>query len=366
MLHTIQAGRGFAALAVAAYHLSILLGEPRYLGQEVFHGFTWRGNLGVGFFFVLSGFIIMFAHSKDVGRPKHLKSYALKRFTRIYPVYWTYTAAFCILVLLGYGTVITLPVKAIDWASIASLIRFTSVPTPLAPAWTLFHEVVFYAIFALLILGERVGWFLIALWTAILLILFEMPDYNRPTFTATLLGLNNLYFIFGIAAFYLSRFGSFAICRIAFMSGLVLLVGNYFVELSFGPAKLLIVLYGASFSGIISGLASLELNFKNIKEVSLFTLLGNASYSIYLTHLAFEGLFTKIFIYVSKIIPMTNGILYLVVFSASVTGGVMAYLLFERPLLAFMRNLLLPRTQGQRGKERLAPSNQVPTLQQSG
>jgi peptidoglycan/LPS O-acetylase OafA/YrhL len=54
---------------VLAFHLSILLGDKRFLGHQVFQDWTWRMSLGVDFFFVLSGFIILKVHYQDVGRP---------------------------------------------------------------------------------------------------------------------------------------------------------------------------------------------------------------------------------------------------------------------------------------------------------
>ena len=59
---SIQLGRALVALAVAAFHLSITFSDPRYGGQAVLSEWTNRGNIGVDFFFVLSGFIILKAH----------------------------------------------------------------------------------------------------------------------------------------------------------------------------------------------------------------------------------------------------------------------------------------------------------------
>lgn len=186
-----------------------------------------------------------------------------------------------------------------------------------------------------------------------MLVVFAPPNNERP-FTSTLFALNNADFIFGIVAFYLSRFGTFAICKMAFVSGLILLVGVYSTELIYGHGNFMILLYGLSFAGIISGLASFELKITNIRKVALFTLLGNASYSIYLTHIAFEGLFSKLFLYFSKFIPMMDGILYFVVLFLTVTGGVAAYTMFERPLLVLLRNLFLSRTPQPQREDRLA------------
>ena len=45
------------------------------------------GLLGVDFFFVLSGFIIMYAHMDDERNTASVKRYAFKRLARIYPAY---------------------------------------------------------------------------------------------------------------------------------------------------------------------------------------------------------------------------------------------------------------------------------------
>ena len=69
MLKCLQAGRALAALAVVAFHLSTAFSDPRYGSHSIGQAFTRHGNLGVDFFFVLSGFIILNAHARDIGRP---------------------------------------------------------------------------------------------------------------------------------------------------------------------------------------------------------------------------------------------------------------------------------------------------------
>ncbi|PZR43307.1 MAG: acyltransferase, partial [Stutzerimonas stutzeri] len=137
MLGTIQAGRGLAALAVVMFHLTIMMGDVRYGGDPVFRALTWRGDLGVDFFFVLSGFIMMFIHAGDIDRPGRWASFARARFVRLFPIYWLYTAAFCVLVALGFGRVVQLPTDAADWLSVVFLVRLTDVQPPLNVAWTL-------------------------------------------------------------------------------------------------------------------------------------------------------------------------------------------------------------------------------------
>src|ERR1700757_3534806 len=97
-LRSLQAGRGIAALAVAIHHAAYATAQfvaqlPDWLAV-VFH----QGLLGVDFFFVLSGFIILNAHLDDAPTMAAFRSYVLKRIVRIYvpylPIVLTLIAAY--------------------------------------------------------------------------------------------------------------------------------------------------------------------------------------------------------------------------------------------------------------------------------
>ncbi|HSV48624.1 MAG TPA: acyltransferase family protein, partial [Ramlibacter sp.] len=205
MLKSLQAGRALAALAVAAFHLSIMMGEPRYGGIPAYQPLTRLGYMGVDFFFVLSGFIILFAHWRDIGRPQAAADYAWRRFARLFPVYWVYTGVFAMLLLLGAGTQATLPEAPLDWLTSLTLVRFSDTSPPLRVAWTLFHELAFYATFGLIVLHRGLGIAAFALWCAATVLLFHYPWETASTPLNVYTAAVNLYFLFGMGAFLLYR-----------------------------------------------------------------------------------------------------------------------------------------------------------------
>ena len=71
---TLQVMRGLSAIIVVAFHSSVTLALPKYLGVQV-ASWALGGKSGVHFFFVLSGFIIFTAHRKDLGNIERVKNF---------------------------------------------------------------------------------------------------------------------------------------------------------------------------------------------------------------------------------------------------------------------------------------------------
>ena len=100
---SLQVFRGLAALGVVFHHTSISTSAfvgtvPAWLSAIFEHGF-----LGVDFFFVLSGFIIMSCHYDDEKSVAALKTYGIKRFVRIFPPYWPISIALILAYLVLPG-----------------------------------------------------------------------------------------------------------------------------------------------------------------------------------------------------------------------------------------------------------------------
>lgn len=336
---SLQQGRGLAALAVVLFHMSIMLALPRYLGRELFADYTWRGNLGVDFFFVLSGFIIIFAHSRDLGRPEQLRNYLKRRFVRLFPVYWLYVGVFCTLVALGLGKGATIPETWAQWASTIALIRFDTFTFPIAPAWTLVHEMAFYLVFALLIVSRRLGLITFGVWMIACLVVGEYPEFEEMTPWTTYFSPLNLNFLVGMLAYVGWKHGQPSVARWAFPAGLLLLAAMYALESSGVPYSHVQLAYALGFGLIITGAIALEAAGQWPSKMRVLNLIGDASYSIYLTHLTLIGLLGKIVIKVAEYAPIPQELIFLLVFIGTVTGGCMAHLIVERPLIAACRRL---------------------------
>ena len=73
---SLQAGRGIAAILVVIFHTaSFVGGNSKYWHREWLARGLAGLALGVEYFFVLSGAVILLAHMDDIGRPATLPSY---------------------------------------------------------------------------------------------------------------------------------------------------------------------------------------------------------------------------------------------------------------------------------------------------
>lgn len=103
-INSIHYMRGLVTLLVMLAHVNLLVDET------LFHGIFVQGWCGVDYFFVLSGFLIIYTFKKSVS----VKDYLIKRFVRICPVYWLYTILFAVVGSLIYEVMNR---KLISWIS---------------------------------------------------------------------------------------------------------------------------------------------------------------------------------------------------------------------------------------------------------
>lgn len=254
-LRSIQVLRAVAVLAVVASHS--------------FH--TPRGTSGVDLFFVISGFIIA-----RVSRGRSAGAFAKARFLRIFPLYLLAAAPY-VAWQLAHGSGLT--------PKIAATVTLWPIwgggyQEPLLPvAWSLYFEVLFYAAVVLWLISRRA-----AALVAATIVLGALVSAGPAT--DFVLSPIILEFAAGYALAKLSRF---PLALPALAIGLVLL---FWPARSFegatmldqGQAVIRLMMFGVPAVMIVYGALGLNKAFDREWSEPLVRI-GDASYSIYLTHL---------------------------------------------------------------------------------
>jgi peptidoglycan/LPS O-acetylase OafA/YrhL len=291
-IYSLQVFRGLAAVMVLLAHSNIMLNKSLFSGSFI------PGYIGVDFFFVLSGFIIMLTCKKSIGSGE-IATYIRKRVLRVFPPYIIYTAlAFIVSYayeqFTGTRLIYWIYINAQNFLQSISLYPFSADKTrlPILPvAWTLTHEMLFYILFAaLFFIKNKAGILLIAsAWIAIIVTAPGMKASGSNYLLDTFLSSRNLEFIMGcVMAYFASHYVNWKISVAALICGLGMLAvawGNTLSGYSITTLEDWAV-YGIPFALIIFGATRLE-RFIHNKEGKVFRFLvyiGDASYSIYLVH----------------------------------------------------------------------------------
>ncbi len=336
----VEASRGFAALLVVTVHASRLLAGPRFSGALPFGGLFRFGHAGVDFFFVLSGFIITYVHATDAGRPTQFEAYVRKRLTRIYPTYWVALA-------IMIGLMVVSPTPGRPEQQIGNLLSsILLVPWPTEPllgvAWSLKHEMLFYALFGVVVLHRRAGQFVLAGWGALTVLnIAETWMSGTPLFHglwgSLVFRIFNAEFFFGIAVAALIRRGWIRRPRTAAVIGLVLFLGCGIYE-SFGPARPAEwpprhLAYAAGAALMLYGLAGAELAGRLRPPRPLVTL-GAASYSLYLVHVIVLLFVRQAALVVRPHLALPAEVWFAISVASAVFAGLLFWRHIEQPLLA--------------------------------
>lgn len=340
-LPLLDLGRFVAALLVAFFHVGITV--THFTGKIPFDGVFRAGHSGVAYFFVLSGFIILYVHRGDLGRPDRLRPFALKRVIRLVPVLWVTMIGWgAIRLYLPGGTLGALDPRMILYDCLLLPHRTEGV---IGAVWTLRREVIFYLLFAIAIVNRRFGIGLLVAWQAAILLNLLHPFFTWGPEPEMLMGVHNLGFGVGLLL------GLFLPARplprpaLFIAAGVLLYAAVMMMEWRLGnPSHLDLIpldlatdalLYFGASAIIVAGMVSLDVRAGREKTVTS-ALLGGSSYALYLTH----GPITSVAIrLLEPLWPKVSAeVLALLLVAIAIIGGLATNLLFEKPIAAFLRS----------------------------
>ena len=331
-LEVLEAGRALAALAVVLFHANAVMNLPKYYGQEL--AIFSAGDSGVEFFFVLSGFVMVLAHGKQFGTDGASPAFLWKRFRRIYLPLWPVLCLVLAAEFLLFGRA----AESLDWREIAAAFLITPVHDEalLAVEWTLRHEVLFYAVFAVALWRPKLGLPALGVWCAA----STLPllwDLEHPlSFLAS--PYHALFGMGMLAACARSRTTVPAPQLLA--AGGLLLFATMWALVAFGdvPRRLPFVVWGFGLGAAASLLGLTCLEQEGLRPPKILRTLGAASYSIYLIHFPTLSVCAKIGSAIG--IP---ALLWLVISSVGVClAGVVFHWSVERPLLRIFSRTTSP------------------------
>ncbi|EIZ78463.1 capsular polysaccharide biosynthesis O-acetyl transferase [Novosphingobium sp. Rr 2-17] len=347
----IQVLRAVAALAVVVFHARNL--TP--IGSWVSFDF---GNAGVDIFFVMSGFII--AHVTNRSTPLTVRSFLVRRAVRVVPLYWLLTLCVFTGGLIAPGLAGTggVPVFA-DLIRSLAFVPYWNQAGAMLPVlfmgWTLNYEVFFYFAFALALPIRRGRLRLLAI--SLVLVALVLAGRLWHPASAPLVTYTDPLLMEFVAGMWLSQLYAAmpprANPRPVLLSAVVALATGFAVILfkdDLWPHAPRILAWGAPAVLIVGTALALDRLGLKLSSQPLM-LLGDASYSLYLTH----PLVIKAVTLVYRRLDIASSGVHLVMMLAAcalcIIVAVLVHLFIERPLMNALRRLLLPQP---------APSKKLP------
>ena len=333
--------RALAALSVVYFHITSTAGLD--LAWDV-------GSRGVDVFFVISGFIIAYIGSK---KPEH---FFVRRLIRIVPFYWAAT-----LVVFAAATLLPQFFRSTDASLqhlVPSLLFFPHLSTSgevqptLILGWSLNFEMYFYVLFALALLVST-RWAPI-LCVAVIAMVVATGKLVGPVSTAFdfYARTTSLEFCYGIGVYYVLAWCERRKARLADSAAFKLVV-----PLALIASVVALVLLekhlkddvprylagGIPAAVIVLSALLLERILGIFSRSRLAWLLGEASYVIYLIHpyIVF-GVLRLLLPRMGELSLAMDVIVIAGLIALTSTIGIAIHLLFEKPVMAYLRGRLAP------------------------
>jgi peptidoglycan/LPS O-acetylase OafA/YrhL len=340
-LQNVQALRGVAVLSVVFFHLIII--EKKYGGiQTVLPNWLQFGMFGVDLFFVISGFVMVTVTRGEFQNTKNALLFLYHRTSRIYPLYWVYTTLALIVFLIRPAWV-----NSSQGNQVNLLASYLLLPDRLLPlvqvGWTLIHEMYFYIVFftIMVFLPEKLLTVAMAAW-GLVIVLFGSAAGN-PYYNLVFNPLT-LEFIAGcLLAVHYHNGKEFKangkwLVAIACVGMIAAILGYVYFEgqtanAPYGWWRLLY--YGIPATIIVFCITHAERNGTILHNFLIQS--GNASYSIYLSHLFTINVVGRVWSIVAVDGVFDNIIALLIAFILVLIAGFISYWYIETPLLKLSR-----------------------------
>lgn len=347
-IYSIQVLRAVAALLVVADHTLIHIFTVYDLPQ-IYHVMAWKlGGIGVTTFFVISGFVMALTNDANFGRREEPLRFILNRIIRIMPLYWLMSAIAAALFIVTASKQISISYLLMSLFFIVPLdtANHTIMQPVLGPGWTLSYEMFFYAVFALFLMlpkraaltGFTTVMVALVIWGMSTLSSTEINDpTSRFAFYANPL---LLLFVGGVllGALYKKYESVFqnTNINISWMYGAVAL--TLFISIATDKNSWPLILQPLVFIlPLICVAIALLCRFQPVtRSGRLGVLLGEASYSIYLSHILVLAIMRKIV----PVAPLFGIVYFIVVFTAAAVTGTGIYKFIEVPLTKYARKFI--------------------------
>jgi len=337
---TIQSLRAVAALLVVVYHAFEMWGLRV---NATAPGVSWgNGAAGVDIFFVVSGFVMVVSSRRITSQSRAAWTFIQHRIVRIVPLYWLLTTAKLVLVFSFADMALR---SSLDLDYIArSYLLFPLVDgadhfRPLLPVgWTLTYEFLFYLLFAFA-LALRVDVLRILIPGLGLVVVAALLRTEAWPAWTILFDTLVIEFIFGVMLAKLILRGRSLPPGIAVsfvVTGFVLILA-----VPEGSENLRTLTWGLPALAIVAGAVSLEKHAVSALPRWLLAL-GDASYSIYLTHgfvVPVIGLGFLSFRWTGSAAEATAVLACLM---ASAIVGCAVYLMVEKPMMLALKQRANP------------------------
>lgn len=324
--------RGLAVLLVICYHVFQL-------------GFGW---MGVDLFFVLSGFLITSILLDTKEDARYFSSFFIKRFLRIFPLYFAVLTLYFLPYLFAGGTA-----KATDSVpyflyvqNIVFSIRNEWPVNYLAPLnhfWSLAIEEQFYCLFPLLIyfVPRRylLGLFILSVISSIACRYYFWTIHNPVASYAFSLCRSDGLVIGAISALFVRRFNHIHLGAI--LPIVLLFFAQMAISVQFDHAWYQLIGYSvnAVFFAVLLLVSLTDFTLtRRVFEHPVLRHLGKYSYGLYVFHHIY---FSQFEYYVQRMkLPYSTYIIIVLTLIATYVTARLSYAFFEKPILSFKDKLV--------------------------